>query len=55
MATKKTKKKKPAKRAAAAKIVATAPKRAGASKGQLAPLDPVTAALQRRRLAMLSR
>jgi hypothetical protein len=52
---KKTTKKKLAKRATPRKTVAAAPKRASASKAQIATQDPVTAALQRRRLAMLSR
>jgi hypothetical protein len=52
---KKTTKKKAAKRAPAKKGAAAAPARTNAARAGAAPLDPVSAALQRRRLAMLSR
>jgi len=52
---KKTATKKASKRAPAKKSAAPAPKRASAGKSGAAELDPVTAALQRRRLSMLSR
>lgn len=48
MTTKKATKKKPAKKAAA-------PKRAKATKGEPAPLDPIAEALRRRRAALLAR
>ena len=48
-------KKKSAKRAPAKKAASAAPKRASVGRAGAAELDPVTAALQRRRLAMLTR
>jgi hypothetical protein len=55
MAKKTTAKKKPAKRATAKKIAAPARKRASAGKAEAAPLNPIAAALARRRQAMLGR
>lgn len=48
MTTKKTAKKKPAKKPAA-------PRRAKAPRGEPAPLDPIAEALRRRRAALLAR
>jgi len=55
MAKKTTTKKKPAKRATAKKTAAPVRKSASAGRTEPAPLDPIAAALARRRQAMLGR
>jgi hypothetical protein len=52
---KKVTRKPAAKKPAAKRSAKTAPRRASAGKAESASQDPITAALQRRRLAMLSR